>query len=121
MSRHTLKLLAISGLLLTAFTAFSELAWIEAGQEGTLPAEMEFKNPAGKLGYINAAGAIEMKGHPFFEPLGTNGRACVSCHQPKDAMSVSVESLRQRWLETKGKDPIFAAVDGSNNPKLPQE
>lgn len=121
MSRHTLKLLVISGLLLTAFTTFSELAWIEAGQEGTLPAEMEFKNPAGKLGYINAAGAVEMKGHPFFEPLGTNGRACVSCHQPKDAMSVSVESLRQRWLETKGKDPVFAAVDGSNNPKLPQE
>lgn len=121
MSRHTLKLLAISGLLLCAFTTFSEFAWIEAGQEGILPAEMEFKNPAGKLGYINGAGAIQLKGHPFFEPLGTNGRACVSCHQPKDAMSVSVESLRQRWLETKGKDPVFAAVDGSNNPKLPQE
>ncbi len=94
--------------------------WIEAGAGGVLPAEMNFDNAYGKLGVLNTAGPIEMKGHPFFEPLGINPRGCVTCHQPSNAMSVSVESLRERWRITKGEDPIFAAVDGSNNPKLPQ-
>ena len=94
--------------------------WIEAGTGGVLPAEMQFSNAHGKLGVLNTAGPIEMKGHPFFEPLGLNPRGCVTCHQPANAMSVSVEALRERWRVTKGEDPVFAPVDGSNNPKLPQ-
>ena len=94
--------------------------WIEAGSGGTLPVEMHFSNAHGKLGVLNTAGPIEMKGHPFFEPLGLNPRGCVTCHQPANAMSVSVEALRERWRVTQGEDPVFAAVDGSNNPKLPQ-
>ena len=35
-------------------------------------------------------------------------------------MSVSVESIREHWRATQGRDPIFAAIDGSNNPSLPQ-
>ena len=96
------------------------LRWIEAGAGGVLPAEMNFENANGKLGILNTGGPIEMKGHPFFEPLGINPRACVTCHQPSNAMSVSVSALRERWHVTKGEDPVFAAVDGSNNPKLPQ-
>ncbi len=94
--------------------------WIEAGQSGTLPAEMRFNNPYGQLEVLNAAGPIQIKDHPFFESLGLNPRGCVTCHQPVDAMSVSVESLRERWRVTKGDDPIFAPIDGSNNPRLPQ-
>lgn len=96
------------------------LRWIEAGAIGTLPAEMNFSNALGKVGVLNASGPIEMKGHAFFEPQGINPRGCVTCHQPSNAMSVSVEAIRERWRVTKGEDPIFAAVDGSNNPKLPQ-
>ncbi len=96
------------------------LRWIEEGAGGILPAEMSFSNSHGRLGVLNAAGPIKMKLHPFFEPLGLNSRACVTCHQPAYAMSVSVEVLRERWRVTKGEDPIFAAVDGSDNPKLPQ-
>ena len=95
--------------------------WIEAGKGGVFPAEINIANVHGRLGILNSAGEINMKGHPFFEPLGSNGRACVTCHQPANGMSVSVESLRRRWKETHGKDPIFEAIDGSNNPKLPQE
>jgi hypothetical protein len=96
------------------------LHWIEAGAGGVLPAETYYENAHGKLGILNTSGPIEMKGHPFFEPLGINPRACVTCHQPANAMSVSVEALRERWRVTKGEDPVFTAVDGSNNPKLPQ-
>lgn len=96
------------------------LPWIEAGAGGVLPAESYYENALGKLGVLNTSGPVEMKGHPFFDPLGINPRACVTCHQPAHAMSVSVDALRERWRVTKGEDPIFAAVDGSNNPKLPQ-
>jgi cytochrome c peroxidase len=85
-----------------------------------LPREIVFENALGRLGVLNVAGPIDTAGHPFFEAIGSNGRACVTCHQPANAMSVSVESIRERWRTTQGRDPIFAAIDGSNNPSLPQ-
>jgi hypothetical protein len=36
-------------------------------------------------------------------------------------MSFSAEAARDLWKRTAGKDPLFAAVDGSNCPNLPQE
>jgi hypothetical protein len=94
--------------------------WIEAGAGGVLPADAYYDNSLGKLGVLNASGPVDTKDHPFFEALGINPRGCVTCHQPANAMSLSVEMLRERWRVTKGEDPVFAAVDGSNNPKLPQ-
>jgi len=96
-------------------------AWILVGSGVTLPAEAAFENPLGRLGVLNTSGPVATAGHPFFEAIGSNGRACVTCHQPANAMSVSVETIRARWRVTQGRDPIFAAVDGSNNPSLPQE
>jgi hypothetical protein len=95
--------------------------WLAPGQGGTLGAQQEFENAHGRLGVINTSGPIQMKGHPFFEPLGKNGRACVTCHQPADAMSISAATAQQRWDATGGKDPLFAAIDGSNCPHLPQQ
>jgi hypothetical protein len=34
---------------------------------------------------------------------------------------LSIESIRKRWTETRGKDPLFAANDGSDCPSLPQD
>jgi hypothetical protein len=36
-------------------------------------------------------------------------------------MSLSARTAQERWAATQGKDPLFAAVDGSNCPTLPQE
>jgi cytochrome c peroxidase len=95
-------------------------SWFAAGSGQTLPREIVFENGLGRLGVLNVSGPIETAGHPFFEPIGSNQRACITCHQPANAMSVSVESIRERWRTTQGRDPIFAAIDGSNNPRLPQ-
>ena len=97
-----------------------QTSWIAAGSRQTLPREMVFENALGRLGVLNVSGPIDTTGHPFFQPIGSNQRACVTCHQPANAMSVSVESIRERWRATQGRDPIFAAIDGSNNPSLPQ-
>ncbi|MEO8466420.1 MAG: hypothetical protein ABI640_13840 [Gammaproteobacteria bacterium] len=93
--------------------------WWEPGDHGPLPAYIEYANPWGRLGIVNTSGAIATDGHPFFEAIGTNGRACVSCHQPGDGMSLALSSIVRRWDETHGKDPIFAAIDGMNCPNLP--
>src|SRR5690606_627922 len=93
--------------------------WWAPGDGRVLPAYVEYENEHGRLGIVNANGPIETAGHPFFEPLGTNGRACVSCHQPADGMSLSVATIRQIWEATNGTDPIFAPVDGMNCPNLP--
>jgi hypothetical protein len=95
--------------------------WWAPGEGRALPASLDYVNPDGTLGILNTAGAIDTKGHPFFEPIGTNGRACITCHQPADAMSISAPTARERWRETGGKDPLFAAIDGKNCPTLPQE
>ena len=73
-------------------------------------------NASGALGILNTAGAIDTRGHPFFAPLGANGRGCVTCHQPEDAMAFSVASVRERWEATGGQDPLFA---GHRRPQLP--
>jgi hypothetical protein len=36
-------------------------------------------------------------------------------------MSLSAATARERWQVTGGRDPLFAAVDGSNCPHLPQQ
>jgi hypothetical protein len=93
--------------------------WWSPGQATPLPEYATYQNDQGELGVLNTSGSLETKGHPFFEPIGTNGRACVTCHQPSDGMSLSVRSIRERWTATGGRDPLFAAVDGMNCPNLP--
>jgi hypothetical protein len=112
-----LRALTAATLLLASGAAAAE--WWAPGDGRPLPAQAAYPNATGALGILNTAGTIDTRGHPFFEPLGTNGRGCVTCHQPSDAMALSVETVRERWEATQGTDPLFAAVDGRNCPHLP--
>lgn len=94
--------------------------WWAPGEGRVFPASLEYDNPSGTLRTILQGGPMATKGHPFFEPAGPRGRACVTCHQPADAMSLSAASARERWDLTQGRDPLFAAYDGSNCPVMPQ-
>jgi hypothetical protein len=94
--------------------------WWAPGSGELLPEAVEYAHSLGRIGLVNVSGDVETRGHAFFEPIGENGRACVTCHQPADAMSVSTDSIRQRWTATEGRDPLFAAIDGKNCPHLPQ-
>jgi hypothetical protein len=77
------------------------------------PNGAQFPNPAGASRTISTSGQVALTG-PFFETIGTNGRACVTCHQPGDGMSISAASVQERFDRTAGMDPIFRVVDGSN-------
>lgn len=109
--------LAVSG---HAGASAREGTWWPPGADRTWPEVLDYPNANGVLRTLVTGGPVQTAGHPFFEPLGSNGRACVSCHQPADGMSLAAETIRERWRVTGGQDPIFAAVDGSNCPTLPQ-
>ena len=93
--------------------------WWAPGDGRPLPEQASYANPTGAIGILNTAGTIDTAANPFFRPIGTNGRACVTCHQPADGMALSVATVRERWDATQGLDPLFAAVDGRNCPNLP--
>ncbi|MCX7282839.1 MAG: hypothetical protein NTX28_02135 [Novosphingobium sp.] len=95
--------------------------WWAPGEGRVLPAILDYDNENGTLRTLTVGGPLNTAGHPFFEPLVKDGRACVTCHQPADAMSLSAASARRQWDRTGGKDPLFAAYDGSNCPTLPQD
>src|SRR5690348_7107387 len=79
----------------------------------TLPNMTPFPNSSGVLRTYNQAGDLDLT-NPFFQPLGTNGRSCATCHQPSDAMTVSAAHVQARFDSSQGLDPIFRTVDGSN-------
>jgi cytochrome c peroxidase len=72
-----------------------------------------FPNANGTLETYSTTGDIALTG-PFFQSLGTNGRSCVSCHQPDQAWTISAAAVQQRFDQTQGTDPIFRTNDGSN-------
>jgi hypothetical protein len=42
----------------------------------------------------------------FFQPLGTNGRSCSSCHRPAEGWGISAEEVQLRFLLTQGLDHL---------------
>jgi cytochrome c peroxidase len=76
-----------------------------------------FANPNGSHAtYSTRGGGLLDTDNAFFQPLGTNGRACVTCHQPEDAMGISAVHVQRRFESSCGLEPLFRPVDGSNNP-----
>lgn len=82
-----------------------EHVWWEPRQGSNLPWEEDYDNPSGQLSILNTFGLIHTEHDAFFEPLGENGRACITCHQPANAMSISTSSVKSRWTTTQGKIP----------------
>src|SRR5215813_2181261 len=90
------------------------IAAVRGQQLSFIPNGVLFPNPGGASQTYSATnGGIDLTG-PFFQSMGTNGRSCATCHQPSDGMSVSAENVQRRFVESKGLDPIFRVVDGSN-------
>ena len=77
------------------------------------------EDPSGVLGIVDLNGRTRTDG-PFFQSLGTNGRSCSTCHVADEAFSFSADGARKRFEQTRGKDPLFATVDGANCPTARQ-
>ena len=82
---------------------------------GSDPNLRDFPDPTGAVRTFSTTGSVDTT-NPFFQSLGTNGRACISCHQPGDAWTVTPPHIQERFAATHGEDPIFRPVDGANCP-----
>ena len=79
-----------------------------------------FRDPSGYVATYNAAGDID-ENNDFFQPLGTNGRTCATCHQADQSFGLNASKVQQLFVQTHGEDPLFASVDGANCPDAGKE
>lgn len=86
-----------------------------AGELSFLLNMLPFANPSGLAATFSTTGNVDLTG-PFFQSLGTNGRACVTCHQPSTGWTITPQQVQARFDATGGSDPIFRTNDGSNSP-----
>ncbi len=84
-----------------------------------LPASQTYPDPTGTLGQDNTGGALLTSSNPFFQPLGTNGRSCASCHIPSNGFGLSISSIQSIFNATNGTDPLFNKKDGTACPSMP--
>jgi cytochrome c peroxidase len=73
-------------------------------------------DPTGQIAAYQPGTATTLSSNAFFQSLGTNGRTCATCHSPESAMGISLTSIQQRYIQSGGRDPLFAPVDGATCP-----
>jgi hypothetical protein len=96
--------------------ALSVLASAQLASAGPRIVDMkEYPNLTGKSQSFSTNGALDTR-NPFFQSLGSNGRSCLTCHQPDQGWSVRPQKIRERFDATGGRDPIFRTNDGSVSP-----
>jgi cytochrome c peroxidase len=78
---------------------------------------MTTRDDSGLLRTFTRSGTIDHD-NVFFQPIGTNGRSCDTCHRQAAAWSLTPREVRARFDATGGKDPLFRRNDGSNAPTL---
>jgi len=87
-----------------------------SGSQKNGPSVLYFPNPSGILEVIFSGGRFLDLTNPFFQDLGTNGRTCFSCHKPNDGWTITPSTVQAIFKVTKGRDPLFNPVDGTNSP-----
>ena len=84
-----------------------------------LPRGQIFRPFPDDSGRIQSATAIQsLDGtNKFFDPsLGTNGQACVTCHQPDQAFTLNVDEIQAAFSSSGGSDPLFRLNDTADRP-----
>mgnify|MGYP003575855169 CR=1 FL=1 len=112
----TLSTLALTGCAVEA--APDDLSELDAAIIVGNP-NQEISNPTGRHRILQRGGGqidLNPNNNPFTRSMGTNGRACVDCHQPAAAMGLNPVQVRQVFDQTQGLDPVFRLNDGANGP-----
>src|SRR3569623_669969 len=76
-------------------------------------------NPNGSAQVATVDGKAMDMTNPFFQSLGTNGRASVTCHQPSAAMTITPPHILAFFNSTLGMYPLFWFNDGAKGPNAP--
>lgn len=107
------KTLRITSFVVLLVAAAAALA-LGQSLSSVIPKFQVFRDPDGAIANVNLGGPTDTSTNPFFLDMGTNGRRCVTCHEPSDAFSVTPRHIQARFNATGGTDPIFRQVDGAN-------
>ncbi len=87
------------------------------GSQGKVsPSALYLPNSSGVLEVLFTDGRTFDLTNPFFQSLGTNGRRCFSCHRPADGWTITPVTIQAVFRDTRGLDPLFNPVDGTNSP-----
>jgi len=54
-----------------------------------IPAQKHDRDPAGMIGTLQPNGPTVTSTNAFFRDIGSNGRTCLSCHQPQNGWAIS--------------------------------
>lgn len=81
-----------------------------------IPKLATYPDATGLIATYEPSGPTRTANNPFFQMLGTNGRACVTCHEPQTAWGISAQNVQARFAASGGSDPIFRLVDGATCP-----
>lgn len=101
----------LGSLGLGALLASSQLA-----SAGPAISDMKtFPDPTGTSQSFSDHGALDTR-NLFFQSLGSNGRSCITCHQPSQGWTVTPAGIQARFDATDGQDPIFRTNDGTVSP-----
>ncbi len=86
---------------------------LKRARAGNIPRVATFLDPSGVLATLQPGGPTPTAGSPFFQPLGSNGRTCQTCHQPAAAWTITPPQIAGRVLTSGGTAPLFRPVDGA--------
>ena len=117
--RTVIKLLGVVMALPVAPGGCGELEDTGVEESAAALSGDQFSNSNGAARTVTVNGATIDENNPFFKSLGTNGRACVNCHQPSAAMTITPPQIQAVFNATNGTDPVFRVNDGSNGPNAP--
>jgi hypothetical protein len=84
--------------------------------QDTTPNNRPERNPGGKAATFSTRGSVNLTGE-YFQPQGTNGRSCATCHVPEEAWSITPGTLQHLFDESGGTHPVFNELD-ANNPDV---
>jgi cytochrome c peroxidase len=105
------------------------VVYATGGVPNSVPQKEYDSDQTGQMLTYQPGGATNTHTNAFFQSLGSNGRACITCHQPPSGFSVSLANIQTRFVASGGvlrvltygllgtpTDPIFAPVDGATCP-----
>jgi cytochrome c peroxidase len=106
----------LSATLKQALSAPLLPAILPGSVPATLPQNTTSIDATGETTTYFPGGAVTTASESFFQPLGTNGRTCFTCHKAATNWSMTPTTVLLTFAETLGKDPLFAPVDGADCP-----
>lgn len=106
-------------LIVASFFSTLAYALLHAEQSAatSLPNNFPQRNPGGYGATFSSQGEVDLTGE-YFQPQGSNGRSCATCHLPEEAWAITPGTLQRLFDQTGGMHPIFNRLD-SNNEALP--